>query len=101
MEHRWESTLEMLAGTGGFKFTGFTFIGSMLAGSFAAQQDDGSVQAIFVSAFDNTKVLAYGSEDKTKTNVLQVVFLTYDNQRPSPKDVSLPANLAALCPSSS
>ena len=88
--------LKMLS-SGGYKFIGYSFINNMLAAGYAAQTPAGDLSAIFVSVFDG-HMLAMGQENKAKSTMAQVLFLTYNNARPQSAEVSLPGTLSALCP---
>jgi len=88
--------LKMLS-SGSYKFIGYSFISNMLAAGYASQTPAGDLSAVFVSVFDG-HMLAMAQENKAKSTMAQVLFLTYNNARPQTDEVSLPATLAALCP---
>ena len=78
------------------KFIGFSFVGSMLSAGYAQTATDGTLSAVFVSVFDG-RLLAFASEDKVKTTMVQLIFTTYNGQRPASNEVTVPANLLSLC----
>ena len=80
----------------GYKFIGFTFVGNLLGAGYAQTSSDGATSAVFVSVFDG-RLLAEASQDKLKTTTVQVIFTSYDGTRPALNEVTVPANLLALC----
>ena len=80
----------------GYKFIGFTFVGNLLGAGYAQTSSDGAISAVFVSVFDG-RLLAEASQDKLKTTTVQVIFTSYDGTRPALNEVTVPANLLALC----
>ena len=88
-------TLDILSQVAGAKFIGFTFINNMLAAGYATKNAEG-VTVAFVSAFDGN-LLAVSMQSIPKSTTVNIVFLTYDGNRPSTNEVTLPPSLSALC----
>ena len=88
--------LRLMKDKDGYKFIGFSFVGNKLAGGYAENKADGSLSAIFVSVFDGN-LLAMASEDKAKRTMVQLLFTSYNGERPASNEVTVPPNLLSLC----